>query len=77
MSAWVVAGLDRTVVGGLELPCWEDHHQLRCSGPGTAYPAAQISRYIKDNRALLRRMSGAQVGRKPRAAPATVRIVRT
>lgn len=60
------------------LPCTLQHNQLKCSGPGSDYPNTAISKYVDDNKALLRRMSGIQE-RKPKSVTkkTSVKVIRT
>ena len=60
------------------LPCTLQHNQLKCSGQGPDYPNSAISKYVEDNKALLRRMSGIQE-RKPKTVKkkTSVKVIRT
>ena len=75
-------GLEPGGTGGANilqnLPCTLQYNQLKCSGPGSDYPASAISRYVDDNKALLRRMSGIQE-RKPKTVKkkTSVKVIRT
>jgi len=59
-----------------DLPCVKRLNQLYCSSVGETYPGGQITTYIDDNKALLRRMYGEL--QEPRTiTKTTVRVVRT
>ena len=74
-------GMDAGAGGGSihqNLPCTLQHNQLRCSGQGPDYPSSAISKYVDDNKALLRRMSGIQE-RKPKTVKkkTSIKVIRT
>ena len=77
----VSTGMDLDAGGGnilQNLPCTLQHHQLKCSGQGPDYPSSAISKYVDDNKALLRRMSGIQE-RKPKTVKkkTSIKVIRT
>merc|ERR550532_420275 len=82
MDLNVSTGLEPGGTGGANilqnLPCTLQYNQLKCSGPGSDYPASAISQYVDDNKALLRRMSGIQE-RKPKTVKkkTSVKVIRT
>jgi len=59
-----------------DLPCVTRYNQLYCSSPGNSFPTQRISKFIDDNKALLRRMYGEQQESRT-ITQTTVRIVRT
>lgn len=55
------------------LPCVKKLNQLFCGSSGSSYPSSAISRFINDNKALLKRMYG--VEQEPKTV--TVRVTKT
>lgn len=74
-----VFAMDATVQNGeiiRGLPCIKRLNQLFCPSAGSTYPANQITKYIVDNKALMRRMYG-ELQQAQTVTRTTVRVVRT
>ena len=59
------------------LPCSIKYNQLQCTGKGPSYPNSAISKYVDDNKSLLRRMFGIQEERQKSVKKTTIKVIRT